>query len=278
MNENVKSKITGGPTEKVFTATLLGKYQVSYYRCIETGYMQTEEPYWLNEAYADAIVAFDVGLAERNLKLSDISRKIIGKFFDANKTFLDYGGGYGLFVRIMRDYGINFYTYDAYAENTFARYFEKKDWKQNNGEKYEMITAFELMEHITNPVELIGELLNYSDSIFFSTELITKKIDTTSADSWWYFVPETGQHVSFFTKEALAYIANKYNCYLYTNEKNLHIISRKKLSSNPTTYFSKAPFGFLAKKLNRLQWIVWGLKKRKSLIIQDSAFVKKHLH
>jgi len=81
MDTVVKSNITGGNTEKVFTAKLLGKYNVSYYRCLDTGYMQTETPYWLNEAYNDAIVSLDVGLAERNLKLSDISRKIIGKFF-----------------------------------------------------------------------------------------------------------------------------------------------------------------------------------------------------
>ena len=41
------SKITGGPVEKIFEATVLGKHLVSYYICKQTGFIQTQDPYWL---------------------------------------------------------------------------------------------------------------------------------------------------------------------------------------------------------------------------------------
>ncbi len=56
------SKITAGQTKLLFTAKVLGKYDVQYYQCVITGFIQTEEPYWLEEAYSSAITKLDIGL------------------------------------------------------------------------------------------------------------------------------------------------------------------------------------------------------------------------
>ncbi len=45
----------------VFKANILGKYLVTYYYCEETGILQTEEPYWLEEAYRSAIADTEYG-------------------------------------------------------------------------------------------------------------------------------------------------------------------------------------------------------------------------
>ncbi len=39
--------------------------------------------------------------------------------------FLDYAGGYGVFTRLMRDIGFDFYWHDPYTQNLFANGFEK---------------------------------------------------------------------------------------------------------------------------------------------------------
>ena len=43
-------------------AILLDKYRVQHSGCPKCGFIQTEKPYWLNEAYAEALVAADVGV------------------------------------------------------------------------------------------------------------------------------------------------------------------------------------------------------------------------
>src|ERR1700744_1886540 len=121
----MKSKLTGGETTLLFTATILNKHQVKFYRCNETGFIQTEDPYWLEEAYSSAITKLDIGLLYRNINLSNTVDKVLVKYFDAKaNTFLDYAGGYGVFTRLMRDKGFKFYSTDKYCQNLFAEYFD----------------------------------------------------------------------------------------------------------------------------------------------------------
>jgi len=49
------SKITGGATERIFSSVILNKYEVDFFKCLETGFVQTEDPYWLEEAYSSAL-------------------------------------------------------------------------------------------------------------------------------------------------------------------------------------------------------------------------------
>lgn len=45
----------------VFHKELLGRYIVAYYRCPKCELLKTEAPYWLEEAYSNAIADTDVG-------------------------------------------------------------------------------------------------------------------------------------------------------------------------------------------------------------------------
>lgn len=157
--------------------------------------------------------------------MSSITNYVIKYFYSSKKRFLDYGGGYGLFVRMMRDKGYNYYIRDQYCQNIFVRNFAIKELKDNN--KFELVTAFEVFEHFTNPIDEIAKFFEYSDSILFSTTLQPLKKIESIAD-WWYFVPETGQHVSFYSYNTLKFIASKFDVYLYSNGRNLHVISKKK--------------------------------------------------
>lgn len=44
-----------------------------------------------------------------------IIENLIFNFFNINGEFLDYGCGYGLFVCMMCDLGLDFYGYDKYC-------------------------------------------------------------------------------------------------------------------------------------------------------------------
>src|SRR5688572_19335172 len=108
--KDVKCKICDSLITSIFDkAKVLGKYQVAYYQCSRCGFVQTQDPYWLEEAYSNAIGYNDIGLVGRNLDQLELARTVIALFFSRREQYLDYGGGYGLFVRLMRDKGYDFY-------------------------------------------------------------------------------------------------------------------------------------------------------------------------
>ncbi len=219
-------KVCHSPARYFSRATLLEKYEVDYFQCSHCGFVQTEHPYWLDEAYSQAIAPSDVGLVTRNLMFSKISGNLLMTFFNNDAKFLDYGGGYGLFVRLMRDLGFNFHWYDKFAENIFARGLEAEN---SNQTAYELVTAFELFEHFINPIDEIQEILKFSKNILFSTELLPA--NSPKPDEWWYYATHEGQHISLYTPQALAIIAQKLNLNLYSNGSSLHLLTEKTISS-----------------------------------------------
>ncbi|MFZ3211889.1 MAG: class I SAM-dependent methyltransferase [Terriglobales bacterium] len=184
--------------------------------------MRTEPPYWLEEAYDDAVSRVDVGLVGRNLAFAPITEMIIRCFFDPKARFLDYGGGCGLLVRLMRDCGLDFGWYDRYATNLLARGFEG-----NTDERYELVTAFELFEHLEDPLNEISRIFASSQNILFSTQLLPAS--KPKPGEWWYFALETGQHISIYSRESLRKIAQRFGVNLYSAGM-LHLLTPKRIS------------------------------------------------
>lgn len=270
----MKSKITGGDTTLLFKAKVLSKHEVAYFRCNDTGFIQTEEPYWLNEAYSSAITKLDVGLVLRNEKLVELTQTLLLRNFNHNGTFLDYAGGYGLFTRMMRDRGFQFFHTDPYCENIFAEYQDLKEQQTNTG--FEMVTAFEVFEHFTSPMEEIKSILSYSDNLFFTTELVPVNVTR----DWWYFSFETGQHIAFYTEKTLRYIAKRYNRNYYTDGHWLHLFTAKSFSKNPLLEMNKRE-PFLIRKMKKLlkhyELRKNGAETKTSLLEYDTEEAKKRV-
>ena len=189
---------------------VLGKYQVAYYRCGDCGFIQTESPYWLGEAYSEAIAKQDVGIMQRNRMNTSVTSSLLAISFPTLKTGIDFGGGHGVFVRMMRDRGYNFFWRDLYAANTFARGFE-----YDPKERYDFLTAFEVLEHFVDPMAELESLMASADNLLVST--LTVPEPTPALTDWWYYVPSSGQHVSLYTEKALQYIAKRFNRHLASN-------------------------------------------------------------
>lgn len=133
----------------VHHATILAKYRVSYDYCDSCGFLCTEKPYWLPEAYSTAIASSDTGLVSRNISVSKALAAVLFLAFHNNgqEPWLDCAGGHGLLARLMRDKGFDFYWSDQYAENMFARGFEHEQ-----GMSYAGVTAIEALEHMEDPM------------------------------------------------------------------------------------------------------------------------------
>ncbi|SHE95947.1 class I SAM-dependent methyltransferase [Schwartzia succinivorans] len=233
-------KICGNKMSEYGHAEILNKYDITYYMCEQCGFIQTEDPYWLGEAYSSAIADSDIGLLSRNIMLSKNISGIINGVFNDAKTFLDYGGGYGIFTRIMRDNGFDFEWYDKYCKNIFAVGHERKRMH------YDVVTAFEFMEHLPNPREVLGELFACADNIICSTELIP--LNKPDLNNWWYFCLDHGQHVSFYTEKAMIYLAQMYGKY-YARCGSTHVFSRSHISGYKLSLCCRFPR--LVNKLRR---------------------------
>jgi len=236
-------------------ARIISKYDIQYYKCPNCGFIQTEQPYWLDEVYSSAIASSDVGAVSRTLSLGNTVAQYISLMFDADGRFLDYGGGHGLFARHMRDRGFDFYWCDKYAKNLFANGFEAK-----GNEPFDLVTAFEVFEHLVDPLSEIDRILQFSKNLLFSTLLIPKH--KPKPLEWSYFALETGQHLSFYTLDSLRIIAKRSGLFLHSVGGYLHVLTANEISP--------LRFKFLTNKA------VWGLVKgfhaRKSL--HDADFRK----
>jgi 2-polyprenyl-3-methyl-5-hydroxy-6-metoxy-1,4-benzoquinol methylase len=183
-----------------------------------------------------------------------ITQSVICNLFDQKSRFIDYGGGHGLFVRMMRDLGFDFYWFDKYCSNIFSKEFVAD---VNGSRQYELLTAFEVFEHMVDPRAEIGKMLEFSESILFSTNLIP--MDHSKSKDWWYYGTEHGQHVSFFSLDTLKFIAAKSKLNLYTNGSTIHLLTPKKISS----LFFRV---FASYKVSKIYGLIF---KRVSLVQSD---------
>lgn len=205
-------------------ARVLARHDVTYFRCTECGFIQTEAPYWHQEAYRRAIASTDVGLVQRNAQLAPLVQSAIQCFFRADGEFLDYGGGYGLLVRHMRDRGLRFYRHDEHCENLFAEGF---DIQQAPGKRFELVTAFEVAEHLVSPADELEKILCFAPAVLLSTVLVPDP--APALEAWWYYSLQTGQHISFYTKAALQRLAERHGLSL-ASSGSLHLLSRRRIS------------------------------------------------
>lgn len=192
-------RLCGGPLTERFRTLVLGRHTVRYLQCGGCHSLQTEAPYWLEEAYRENLSNLDTGAARRNLRNMAASHSI-ARCFGA-RNVLDLGGGDGLLCRLLRDTGLNCYVQDRYATPTYAQGFDKPDFAQPD-----MVTAFEVFEHLPNPARDLDD--------FFATQpgvlLVSTEIYAGQGPAWWYISAESGQHVFFYSREALARVGQTF--------------------------------------------------------------------
>jgi hypothetical protein len=202
---------------KLFTAELLG-CAVQYFECSCCGYVQTEAPFWLDHAYAAAINDSDTGIMWRNRVNTQVVLMTLLTLRVPRERVVDFAGGYGLLVRQLRDFGVNALWRDKYCTNLVAKGFEHKD------EPATLITAFEVFEHLVEPVEALEYMLTIAPNVLLSTEIMPTP--TPAQGDWWYYGCEHGQHVGFYRVKTLQNMAERFGCRLITDGHTYHLFTR----------------------------------------------------
>jgi hypothetical protein len=254
-------KICNKKNDSIFTAKILNKYNIKYYHCAKCGFLQTEDPHWIKESYSESINQSDTGYMSRNIMLSKKLTILLPFLMQKNDKALDYAGGYGVLVRLMRDIGFDFYWSDKFTSNLISRGFEY------NNESIEVITTFEAFEHFIDPIKEISKMLDISKTIVFSTVLLPKVIP--KPEEWWYYALDHGQHVSFYSNKTFKYIAYEFKLNYY-NLGSLHLLTRKKIPTYLKILIGFSRFGLHTLVEKRLTSKVWSdyilLSKNKKIL------------
>jgi hypothetical protein len=198
-------RLCGGDLCGVFSLQVLEKFDVQYLKCVKCESLQTERPYWMQEAYKSNLSNLDTGAAQRNLA-NLAATYSLSRILHLNDVF-DFGGGDGLLCRLLRDYGVNCFVDDKYASATYAGAFTTPNFSQPG-----ILLAFEVLEHFEDPCTDLNAIFRLgSRAVLASTEIYSDQ-----GPDWWYLAPETGQHIFFYSKKALELIAATYDYTLLT--------------------------------------------------------------
>jgi SAM-dependent methyltransferase len=123
---------------------------------------------------------------------------------------IDFGGGQGKMSDLLRGNGFRARSYDPfYGDPEFP------------SSDADVVTAFEVVEHVPDQSELFGALKSLcrpSGMLIFSTSLKPK---TISGD-WWYTSARNG-HVSFHTAESLKRIMDKFGLAGVSLSNEIHV-------------------------------------------------------
>ena len=197
-------RLCGGETAPAFDGVVLGRHRVQYLRCLTCASLETETPHWLHDAYADGeatanLAEADTGAAQRNLQTWAGTMVVAGLL--GLRNIVDFGGGDGLLVRLLRDHGLNAFVSDEYAAATYARGFTRPDFARPD-----LVTAFEVIEHFADPAANLAQIFGGQPRAVLLSTLV---YDGQGAE-WWYLAPHGGQHVFFYSERGLQLIAERY--------------------------------------------------------------------
>jgi SAM-dependent methyltransferase len=209
-------RVCAGPLAfKWSLAVLLDKYIADYYECLHCRALQIPHPFWLDEAYDSENSAWmcnpDTGRFVRNFSTYRYLAALIkAQVFPAQPQFLDFAGGYGLLTQMLHSAGHKAWLTDLYVSTPFFasdRYI--RDFNAIPENSFDVITALEVVEHLTEPVQVVDRLrriLKPDGALVISTGIYQPGVHDSG---WGYLASQWGQHVTFWSKDALEACAAK---------------------------------------------------------------------
>ena len=259
-------RLCGAATTNRFKKTILGKHLVEFQECTECDSMQTEEPFWLDESYADGRRYLDINAASRALIWQRLIYGLHRAFeMKSDARLLDWGAGDGLLVRLLRDIGIDARYNDPLAVNQYANGFEA----DFDDKPFEIVSAFEVWEHLSNPSEELQIALSQQPQIYIASTEIYRQQD----ESWTYLNLMTGRHVFFYSEKAVRYIANKYG-YDYYIAKGKRVMLYKPIFSKKQVVSAKR---VLDDRRARLNAVWFAMARKGSLAAKDRQEINKRV-
>jgi len=216
--------VCGAVTRDWASATVLRDVPVTYERCTSCGLVRARDVTWLDEAYSSAIAGLDIGLLDRCVVLSDVSAAFLHAAKLRQGPFLDWAGGYGILTRLMRDRGFDFHDHDPMAANVLAGQYRVDDL---GSRRFQAVTAFEVLEHLEDPVAQLTDVAARTDVLLVTTQVLPEP--TPLPADWAYYALESGQHVTFYTKDSIRTLARRLGFSSSVSGSLVHVMYRGRL-------------------------------------------------
>ena len=256
MQKNTPCRLCGSATEYKFSKIVLKKHDVGYFECKNCKSLQTDAPFWLEEAYEDPRRFTDTAAVERNLKVRNLVYFTSRLFhMNDNHRLLDWGAGDGLLVRLLRDVNIDAYHYDKYSTNMYAPSFDR-----DPGGSYFYLTAVEVFEHLPDPSAEIAEMMAHQPDVILATTQLYRR----QGPDWSYIWPQYGRHVFFFSDQAMDWIGEKHG-YRRISADGLHLFFRQGISPIKKRYLRY----LMRKSGSRPINVLFSTKRKRSLANAD---------
>lgn len=206
---------------------------IRYLYCNKCCSLQTEYPYWSEDAHRAGSSKTDFGSVQRSIN-NAVACFIIAKFLKV-KSGLDVGGGNGLLARLLRDVCVNFYNFDPYCQYQIDSVHHTMSMDGD----WDLISSFEVAEHAINPFEFFTLLFKSNPKV----TIISTQLYENQESDWWYLDPKTAQHTFFYSKNSIEFIAKHF--------KYKHLITGNYIIFYDTT-ISKARIFVISLLINRL--------------------------
>lgn len=162
---------------------------------------------WPMDEFSQKVYNDDYLIVDREYEFARPNKMAdsLENIFGASKSLirhLDYGGGSGLLSKKLKDFGWDSTSYDP---------FVNPDVDIAQLGEFDLITAFEVFEHVPDVNALVGELKTLckpSGMVLFSTQCSDGEIVKGVPLTWWYAAPRNG-HVSLYSRRSLALLMGK---------------------------------------------------------------------
>ena len=249
--------------EQLFELQVLGKYQAEYWQCTNCRFIYIVDPFWLEESFASELNDLDIGSVDRCIVMADFVEVLIRSLKSPKSRFLDWGGGYGLLSRIMRDRGLDFVSHDIYTRALFV-----ESSSISNSEIFEVVTMSEVALHLTDPVPVFKKIMESTNTLVFTAVIAPEVVP----NDWWYLMPDTGQHVAIYHEESLQALAEQLGVQVTSDGRFFHVLHRKSLGVKSRLIIKSRPLAFAFAWFNAtIRLIKRGLGKNSSLTPADQA-------
>ena len=175
---------------------------IDYFLCDQCGFCFVPEMYaWSYDEFGKFIYNQDYEKVDPDYKQvrPQGNANLIDQLFASSRAqlcHLDYGGGSGLLSRELCDKGWDSTSYDP---------FVNADVQVSDLGCYDLVTAFEVFEHVTDIPGLMHNLRTLCKPdglVLFSTLLSDGEIEPGRKVTWWYASPRNG-HISLFSAKSL---------------------------------------------------------------------------
>jgi SAM-dependent methyltransferase len=197
---------------------------IYYRRCADCSFVFTDAfDDWTDDQFKTHIYNTDYQIVDPDYQSErpKLNAQNVTQIWDKQKKrlrVLDFGGGNDVLCAALRANGfLEAITYDP----MIPEHARRPDGK------FELVTCFETLEHLPDPVAgiaLILEFLTEPGIVFFTTVVQPENFNEVGLN-WWYVGPRNG-HISIFSRRALALAWQLHGYTVVSQGDNIHFAYR----------------------------------------------------